>query len=244
VTGGAVFGGRSSRAAPCVKGIHQKEATMTKELLNRAKPIDSAELRELLGPPPVLSSENMKAYDEIAARLMQCFKPRDFMEQLLINQLAYANWETMRYTRHKAASIERRARLFGEFQAKRARALAQMKGHPAGSDREPATELGRMYELEETVESTDQDVDAILGKSTAEHDHARALEKSIAYHLQLDQLLNTAIARRNDTLEQLERYRRGINKWMLDDLIEAEFTDVSRQPQDGTSLVPSSEGHQ
>jgi hypothetical protein len=124
---------------------------MTQELMNRANIINSAELQELLGPPPVLSSENMKAYDEIAARLMQCFKPRDFMEQLLIKQLADNNWELMRYTRHKAMSIERKARVFREFQAKRTKALAERKEKPAsklaGSDREPATELGTLVVL-------------------------------------------------------------------------------------------------
>jgi hypothetical protein len=251
VTGAAVSAGVCREPRHAWKGTHPKEATMTQELMNRANIINSTELQELLGPPPVLSSENIKAYDEILARLMQCFKPRDFMEQLLIKQLADNNWELMRYTRHKATSIERRVRLFREFQAKRARALAKMKEKPAsklaGSDREPATELGRMYALEDTVEGTIEDVDAILDRPTAEHDHARALEKSIAYHLQLDQLLNTAIARRNDTLEQLERYRRGSSKWLRtasDEIIDAEFNDVASQPQDGAPLVPSSGGSQ
>ena len=224
---------------------------MTQELMKSANIINSAELQELLGPPPVLSSESMKAYDEIAVRLMHCFKPRDFMEQLLIRQLVDNNWELMRYTRHKAMSIERKARLFREFQAKRARKLAEMKEKPAsklaGSDRQPATELGRMYALEDTVEGTVEDVDAILDKPAAEHDHAHALEKSIAYYLQLDQLLNTAIGRRNDTLEQLERYRRGSSKWLRtasDEIIDAEFNDVASQPQDQAPLVPSSESSQ
>jgi hypothetical protein len=57
---------------------------MTQELQNKANILNSAELKELLGPSPVLSSENAKAYDEMLTRLMECFGPRDFMEQLLI----------------------------------------------------------------------------------------------------------------------------------------------------------------
>jgi uncharacterized protein YicC (UPF0701 family) len=225
------------------EGIHGKEPTMTQEIQNKANIVNSAELKELLGPPPVLSSENAKAYDEIAARLMECFGPRDFMEQLLIKQLVDDTWDSMRYARHKSLGIERKARQLREFQAKRAKALAQMRR--SGSAPYPATELGRMYELEDTVENTVNDVDAILDRPTAELDHARALEKSIVYHLQLDQLLNTAVARRDDALEQLERYRRGSGKRLRktsEEIIDAEYNVVAQSKDLAPPLVPSSEG--
>ena len=41
------------------------------EIQKRPNVADLAELRELLGPPPALSTENAKAYDEIMARLME-----------------------------------------------------------------------------------------------------------------------------------------------------------------------------
>jgi hypothetical protein len=224
--------------------IHRKEPGMTQELQNKANIINSAELKELLGPPPVLSSEDMKAYDEILARLMECFGPRDFMEQLLIKQWVDENWETMRYARHKTLGIERKARQFREFQAKRAKAQAQTQR--VGSAPYPANELGRMHELEDKIENTANDVDAILDRPTAELDHARALEKSIVYHLQLDQLLNTAVVRRNDVLEQLERYRRGSGKRRkADEIIDVEFKDVAEISKDpAPPLVPSSEDSQ
>jgi hypothetical protein len=219
---------------------------MTQASKNRANILNSAELKELLGPPPVLSSENPKAYDEICARLMECLEPRDFMEQLLIKQLIDDTWDVMRYGRHKSLAIERKARQFREFQAKRAKALAEMR--PAESQPYPANELGRMHELEDKIENTANDVDAILDKPMAELDHARALEKSVVYQLQLDQLLNTAIARRDDALEQLERYRRGSGKRLRkgsDEIIDAEFNDVAQESKDlAPPLVPSSEGGQ
>ena len=118
----------------------------------------------------------------------------------------------------------------------------------AGSAPYPATELGRMHELEDTIENTVNDVDAILERPMAELDHARALEKSIEYYLQLDQLFNTAVARRDDALEQLERYRRGSGKRLRkasDEIIDAEFNDVAQESKDlAPPLVPSSEGSQ
>jgi hypothetical protein len=219
---------------------------MTQELVNRANIINSAELKELLGPPAVLSSEDVKAYDEILARLMECLGPRDFMEQLLIKQFVDGTWDVMRYTRHKSLAIERKARQLREYQVKRDKMQSQMKHK--GSQPYPATELGRMNELEDTIENTGNDVDAILDRPTAELDHARALEKSIVYHLQLDQSLNTAVARRDDALVQLERYRRGLGKRLRkasEEIIDAEFNDVGHESKDPTPpLVPSSEGRQ
>ena len=36
---------------------------------------DLALLRQLFDPPPVLSTENRKAYDEMMRRFVECFRP-------------------------------------------------------------------------------------------------------------------------------------------------------------------------
>jgi hypothetical protein len=105
------------------------------------------------------------------------------MEQVLITQWVNENWEMMRYTRHKTLAIERKLRRLRECQAKRAKALAQTKDTKSRNADYPATELGRMDDLQDTIENTANDVDAILDRPTAELDHARALEAGIAYHL-------------------------------------------------------------
>ena len=64
-------------------------------------------LKELFGPPPVLSSEDPKAYDAIWARILESIKASDFIEQMLGKDLADATWEMKRYSRHKALVIER-----------------------------------------------------------------------------------------------------------------------------------------
>ena len=104
-----------------------------------------------------------------------------------------------------------------------------------------------MDELKETIENTVNDVDAILDRPMAELDHAHALEAGIVYHLQLDQLLNTAVVRRNDALEHLERYRRGSGKRRKasEEIIDVEFKDIAQDCKDpAPPLVPSSEGSQ
>jgi hypothetical protein len=187
---------------------------------------DLAELRDLFGPPPVLSTESAKAYDEILARLMQCFDPRDFMERLLIKQLVDCTWEMMRYTRHKTMSIERKFRQRLELQSKAADAAGQNReARLADSGR--ANALGSMCELEKIADGAVRDAGEIT-HLPHELDQVGALEASIGYHGQLDHLLNAAVARRNDVLEQFERYKHGSGTRLRktsNAIIEAEFID-------------------
>ena len=83
---------------------------MTKASKNVMRHTDFAELKELFGPPPVLSSEDPKAYDAIWARILESIKASDFIEQMLAKDLADATWEMKRYSRHKALVIERQYR--------------------------------------------------------------------------------------------------------------------------------------
>ena len=193
---------------------------MSDDPQKRSNVADSAELRELFGPPPVLSTENAKAYDEILARLMECLAPQDFLEQLSIMHYANYTWEKMRYARHKPWAVERKFRQIREFQAKRAKAAAQKREPQARDlsqgDRKPTNDFERMFELEDVVDSGVQDVDEILKRPPVELDHARAFEATIVYQGQLDQLDNSASAKQDDTLAQLERYRTGLGSRHLD----------------------------
>jgi len=225
---------------------------------NDAQPMsatDLAELKELFGPPPVLSTESAKAYDEILARLMRCFKPKDFMEQLLVWDLAVCTWEMGRYTRHKTLTMERKFRQLCELQAQRAklqaekeqqdaRALARAAAERAGKT---ATELDRKYELEDVVDGAIDDIKEILDRPPVELDHARALESGIAYHEKLDDLLNKAASRRNHVLRLFEQYREGLGQCLRrvsDEIIDGQCKDAEPQhSQVEAALVPSAEPH-
>jgi hypothetical protein len=206
---------------------------VSRELQKHFTGPDLAELRDLFGPPPVLSTENAKAYDEILARLMQCLDPRDFMERLLIKQLVDCTWEMMRYTRHKTMSIERKFRQRLELQSKAAKASGQNReARLADSGR--ANALGSVCELEKIADGAVRDAGETLTHLPHELDQVGALEASIGYHGQLDHLLNAAVARRNDVLEQVERYKHGSGKRLRktsNAIIEAEFSDSQPAPQ-------------
>lgn len=213
-----------------------------RELRKATNLANLAKLRELLGPPPVLSTENAKAYDEIMARFIQCHEPRDFMEQMFIKQLTDFTWEIIRYTRHKPLAIERKFQDVQKFQAKRAKAAAQNRARQVGPNGPARTDVERMLQLEDVVDSAVEDVDEILMRPPIELDHARAFEGAIAYYQRLDQLLNTAVARRNDVLDQLERYRCGLGRRLRkisDEIIDTEFHQTGTvSPQAAISPAP------
>jgi hypothetical protein len=222
---------------------------VSQDPLDKSTSTSLAELADLLGPPPVLSTENVKAYDEVKARLMQCFAPRDFMEQLLIKQVTDCTWEIKRYTRHMTLAIERKFYQLREFQAKRAAALTHMKDPNicnAGRDGHAETDAGLTNEIQTRAASAMEDVAAPIDVAPLELDHAQALEAGIEYHGQLDQLLNSAVARRNNAFDQLERYRHGWGKRLRrvsDEIIDAEFIEAAPQSKDvAVSLAPSNEG--
>src|SRR5438445_13404849 len=86
-----------------------------------------AKLQELCGPPPVLSTESLEAYNQILAEFSKCIRAQDFVEQILAKDAADGTFEAARYQRHKTLLIERRFRDYLAVQAQRKKASAQKK---------------------------------------------------------------------------------------------------------------------
>jgi hypothetical protein len=181
-----------------------------------------AELRQVVGPPPVLSSESMQRYDEIMAQLMECFAPQGFMQQLLLKDLTDCTWEMARYSRHTTLLMDRRFRQRLVFQAEREEAVGRSKDapsqEPAEQDRAPLTEP------EDAFEGLIEEIDAIL--LPPELHHFRALEVALVYQEHLARVLNAAAARRDKVLERIERHRASLSqdlRCVSDQIIAAEF---------------------
>jgi len=173
-----------------------------------------SDLKRWFGPPPTLTSENRQAYDEIMEGLVETYTPQDIMEMMLIRQLADSNWQIVRCTRHKNLAVDRKLREQREFQLERARKLAELREartrERAERNSQPATQLDRINELIDKVETSVLDVDKILDQPPVELDHARAMEEAFGYLERLDRQITIAIARRNNALELLDLYRDGL----------------------------------
>jgi hypothetical protein len=237
---------------------------MTKDLKNPSVEKDLAELKKLFAPP-VLSSENLKAYYTIMTRVLECLKPRDFVELIFVKDLTDATWEIMRYSNHKTLVIEREHERHLEIQAKRrqeaqkrkadiAEAMRAKAAERAGETKQaepgeqagagetkqaepgkqagaPTSQFERWLELEAVIDDSVPDVDEILDSPADELDHAKALESGIDYFQQLDRLMSVQVARRNDVIEQIEFYRRGLGQHLRqisNDIIDGEFSETQQ----------------
>jgi hypothetical protein len=152
-------------------------------------------------------------------------------------------------------AIDGRLRRRREFQAKQTKALAERKSERAATNAEransPQNEDDRLMGLVDVVERTVPDVDGILERAATEREHAWALEAAVGYLEQLDNLQNSAIARRNVALRQLEAYREGLGRHLrrVSDEVIGEFKELApalspevttreAAPTDGQSAVP------
>jgi hypothetical protein len=199
------------------------------------------EISILFGPAPILSTEREESYFAIMERFVRCIAPEDILLCSLVREVTDSTWEIKRYTRYKTMAIESRFRQECEQRAKsrelivkRNRELAQ---NAADKSKPPANEFERIAELQDVVDASISEVDDILKRTPEELDHVRALQANIEYHQQIDNCLEAAIARRNDALGQIERYRKGLAarlRGVSDQHIQSDDLDQESAP----SLVP------
>src|SRR5262245_32488634 len=79
---------------------------MSKSLQPFSSADSLAKLKKLFGPPPVLGSEDPRAYDGMLAQFLADIKPRDFIAEMWVRYATDAFWEALRYERHKKLSVE------------------------------------------------------------------------------------------------------------------------------------------
>jgi hypothetical protein len=201
---------------------------MKKQLQKQPAAADLASMQFLFGPLPVLSTEDRKAAEEVLCRFLECFRPQDFMEQSRINDLTNETWEMRRLKRHMILAIERKVREFRKFEAERFKQEALNKAKLAEKFGGPPVDP------DEVLQSVIKDVEAILNRPIDELEHARALETSREYYEWLNKRYMEAMAMRNETLAQFERYREGLGhllRSVSDEIVNADFSDADPQPK-------------
>jgi len=218
---------------------------MAKDLQNASFTTDFVELKKLFGPPPVLNSEDLEAYDAMLAHILKSLNPSDFIEQMLAKDLTDATWEMKRYSRHKALVIERQYRERQEMEeaeepeeteeAEQMEESVAVEGEqseqveevkPAGA---PTTQFERMLEVAAVVDAVVPDCDEIIEGPVDELEYAAALENSVNHYERLDRLYSVAMARRDDVLRQFDSYRQGLGRRLrqvTNDIIEGEFLET------------------
>lgn len=199
-----------------------------------------AELWALFGPPPVLSTENQKAYDTIRAEYVALYRPWNTLQVRAIREVVDQDWEIFRFTRHRTLGIDRRFRNQVENQALRARIQnAQNKEQAQHLAKYQPGDIAQLAQLQAVIEETESDVEKILTRQPDERAHNLALEQGAAFMDQLDKWLNSATARRNAARQFLDYCcDRPHDK---DEVIDADYEEVQNrqlEQKPSPSLAP------
>ena len=186
-----------------------------------------AEIRELLGPGPLIRWESTERYERVLTRMAQAVDPKDWIEWVWTKDLVDLGWEAARARRAQATAV----------------ALAYQKAiaHLMGGNRENLTKSGAM-EIQHQLR--------IARLTAGDKDEYRALQEMLkgkglsneaigdtAYLLAMNDterlglVITRCETRRDAILREMDR-RREFNARMraalrdLDQAVDAEFDDL------------------
>ena len=92
-----------------------------------------AELKELLDPVLVLSSESAERFEAVFDKLLACLNVQDIVEGILIRDLAETSWQLHRCSRLRTLSFERSFKQSLDFQVQRKKAQQTRKQEQVGN---------------------------------------------------------------------------------------------------------------
>jgi hypothetical protein len=107
-------------------------------------PPDWNKVYPLLGRPPVWSTEDMQAYNDLINGFTEMLEPRDMMELMLAKEVTDATWEASRKAREKNCLPERKYQQRLKVSAE----LQMRRGAPETTAAKPATALDHSLGLE------------------------------------------------------------------------------------------------
>jgi hypothetical protein len=162
-----------------------------------------AQLSELFGPPPVLSSsESIANYQKMMRLFAECFEPQDFFEMTLMKDVTDGTLEAVRWRRHKVLLLDRNVR-DGRKTDALLKALAENKVTIVSS-----FDVGKPTPASKPKD----DCDSSLREPPSELDHNRAIAATLVHQERLTKMEMAALAKRNKALRQLEWYRDGLGR--------------------------------
>jgi hypothetical protein len=185
--------------------------------------LEEVTLASLLGPTPLVAGESLEAFNELRVRFANALRPRDSIEELMVEQVARHAWEVGRWRRSRTAylsrhlpghllSVLRPSFLNSEEKAKlgfddvETMVAAWARGEPTALERVDSllADLGlSIGMISDSVPTQDFDTLAVVS--------------------QIDRQTATLEARLEDDLEMLYRYRdrRGHPRHEVQSLIES-----------------------
>ena len=179
-------------------------------------PSDVLELSDLLGPPPLLPSENVADYEALSVRVIAAVKPTDAIEHLYVRDAVDLQWELMRLRHLKTRFLVSSASVGLKI-------LMNMRMNYVDSDPNYKSWIKNEPRGIKNIKSMLSD----WGLSE-EDIHAQTLAKKIDEFERIERLIANAEARRNAALRELERHREAVGRRLRNAIAteDAQFVDA------------------
>ena len=192
-------------------------------------PSDVLELSDLLGPPPLLPSENVAYYEALSARVIAAAKPTDAIEHLYVRDAVDLQWELMRL-RHLKTRLLVSSASVGLFK------LMDDRMNYVRDDPNYKSWIKHEPKGIKNIKSMLAD----WGLSEADI-YAQTLAKKIDEFERIDRLAANAEARRNAALRELERHREAVGRRLRNAIAteDAQFVDTDEVVTSDTQVLDS-----
>lgn len=212
-------------------------------------PHSEEELRRFLvsmGPPPLLSTEDSKAFEELFLNIGRSCKVSDRLSLSLAWEIAVDTWESSRYVRHGAIAVDRWLRQTNENNLATARTMKAtyedlFRKKEEGISNYPGN-AAELAKLQAKIDNTVKSIDAILAYVPTEVDFNRALRNSADLLHDFDQLRASANRRRFGNYMLLEKHGAQLDRaaQQADKVVDAEFKEVGTEIDDAHNTQPES----
>jgi hypothetical protein len=173
---------------------------------------------EIFGPPPLIAGEDSSRYDEFVTRLFAAVRPKDVIEEMIVRDVAYHDWEMLRLRRIKS----------GLFASGLQTSLVAILLSAPKITEAKARDLAQRYVARDA--SAAKEVDKILASVGLSIDVAIANTMTVRLHdfEAIERLIASAEARRHAALRELERRRSALAEALQreEDVVDADFEDV------------------
>ena len=211
-----------------VLGKSLPELDNTKALIETLVPV---EIRDVLGEPPLLATEDSNQYDALLAVLARDVRPSDFIEWLWVKDIADLTWDIILYRCIKASYVDGRFRFALVQQLNLALERDKRAAHP---DRRLSFELVRILDEANKLAN-----DFIANANTkekrdkwlkahgvnAESITATSFDAAVDKLEVIERLLASVEHRRDNALQEIERRRNALGRALRqtsDQIIEGE----------------------
>jgi hypothetical protein len=152
------------------------------------------------GPPPLIPGEDPAAYDAMLARVCECVKPTDIIEDIWVRDIVDLTWEAFRLRRLKASLLKVAAYkglqtiLVPHIGPLPARTLSEQ-----WNEREPSA----IEEVNQRLADADLTMDEVM---------AQTLSRELDYFERIDRIIEGLEVRRNIVLREVERRRESFGR--------------------------------